>query len=56
MQMVSYVHLGFRPKLLVIKNIDTDGSWIGLFDSVRHNHNIINMHLMWDTKCCRGYR
>ena len=48
-----YVHLGFRPKLLAIKNLDTDGSWI-VFDSERHNHNIINMHLMWDTTASEG--
>jgi hypothetical protein len=48
-----YVHLGFRPKLLVCKNIDTSGSWI-VFDSERHDHNIINMHLMWDTGAVEG--
>ena len=40
-----YVHLGFRPRLLICKNLDTAGSWI-MFDSERHPDNIIDIHTM----------
>ena len=48
-----YVHLGFRPRLVAIKNLDTSGSWI-VFDSERHPNNIINIHRMWDTYSGEG--
>ena len=49
----AYVHLGFRPRLVTIKNLDTDGSWI-VFDSERHPNNIMNIHTMWDTFAGEG--
>ena len=48
-----YVHLGFRPRLVAMKNLDTGGSWI-VFDSERHPHNIIDIHTMWDTYAGEG--
>ena len=48
-----YVHLGFRPRLVTIKNLDTAGSWI-VFDSERHPDNIIDIHRMWDTYAGEG--
>jgi len=49
----AYVHLGFRPRLLICKNVDTSGSWI-IFDSKRHPGNIIDIHTMGDTFAAEG--
>ena len=44
----TFVHLGFRPSWVMIKNIDAAGSWI-IFDNKREGYNINNHHLMADT-------
>ena len=42
-----YVHLGFRPALLVVKNRDTTGSW-AVSDSARSPFNEVANTLLWD--------
>jgi hypothetical protein len=51
----TYVYTGFRPAYVIIKNVDSSGSWI-IFDSTREGgvHNIVNDHLMADTTADEG--
>ena len=50
-----FVFTGFRPAWLMIKNLDTAGSWI-IFDNTREGgvSNIVNDHLMADTTADEG--
>ncbi len=43
-----YVYTGFRPRLLVIKGIDTTNSWM-VFDTARETFNPMDKNLHWDT-------
>ena len=51
----TFVHTGFRPAWLMIKNLDAAGSWI-IFDNTREGgvSNIVNDHLMADTTADEG--
>ena len=51
----TYVYTGFRPAYVIIKNVDSAGSWI-IFDSTREGgvNNIVNDHLMADTTAAEG--
>lgn len=43
----TYVHLGFRPKLLVIRNIGNAGDGWRVYDSAREPSNVMNLSLSW---------
>nr|BAR25417.1 fiber protein [uncultured Mediterranean phage uvMED] len=41
----TYVHLGFRPKFILFKNIDASENWI-IYDSEREPFNFVNNKLL----------
>jgi hypothetical protein len=51
----TFVYTGFRPAYVIIKNVDSSGSWI-IFDDTREGGvmNIVNDHLMADTTADEG--
>ncbi len=43
-----FVHLGFRPAFILIKNIDGNTGWL-MFDSTRSPHNAVGEYLIADS-------
>lgn len=43
----TYVHLGFRPKLLAIRNTGNAGDGWRVYDSAREPNNVMNQSLSW---------
>ena len=45
----SYVHLGFRPAMVILKNSDSSGTPWTIWDNKRPGHNVNNLRIRPDT-------
>jgi hypothetical protein len=48
-----YVNLGFKPKLLIIKRIDTTGDWC-MYDTTRTPNNVVNIQVFANSNSSEG--
>ena len=49
----TYVYLGFKPSLIIFKNIDTTGSWV-MYDTTRNTDNPVDTRLTANSVSSHG--
>ena len=49
----TFVYLGFKPSLVIFKNVDAEGSWV-MYDTTRNEHNPCDNRLTANTNNSTG--